>query len=142
MVSVMAIDMNSWGVKSNQGRIIMKTKSIFAHKMQICAIVSFAVAGAAVAADAPPAYTKTVMTQVSGKVEYPKMARMRHQEGVVTVQVTIDAAGAPSAATVEKSSGIESLDNAALAAVAAAAPFPAPPEAGTVVHGNIRFASE
>src|ERR1700761_1557349 len=120
----------------------MKIRATFTRKLQFCAIVSLVVAGAAFAADAPPAYTKTVMTQVSGKVEYPKMARMRHQEGVVTVQVTIDAAGAPSASSIEKSSGIESLDNAALAAVAAAAPFPAPPEAGTVVHGNIRFASE
>ena len=120
----------------------MKIETSFAHKVQICAIISFVVAGAAFAGDASPTYTKTVMTQVSSKVEYPKMARMRHQEGVVTVQVTIDAAGAASAATVEKSSGIESLDNAAIAAVNAAAPFPAPPEAGTVVHGNIRFATE
>jgi TonB family protein len=43
---------------------------------------------------------------------------------------------------VEKSSGIQSLDDAAMAAVAAAAPFPAPPEAGMVVKGNIRFAAE
>jgi TonB family protein len=68
------------------------------------------------------------------------MAKMRHQEGVVTLQMTIDASGTAQA-TVEKSSGIESLDNAALAAVSAAAPFPAPPEPGTVVHGNIRFAT-
>jgi len=120
----------------------MNIRILVAHQLKVCAVVSFAVAGAAFAGDAPAAYTKTVMTQVSGKVEYPKMAKMRHQEGVVTVQVTIDAGGAVSAAAVEKSSGIESLDNAALAAVNAAAPFPAPPEAGTVVHGNIRFAAE
>ena len=98
--------------------------------------------GAASAGDAPPAYVKQVMTQIFGKVEYPKMARMRHQEGVVTIALTVDAGGAPSGATVEKSSGIQSLDDAALAAVAAAAPFPAPPEPGTVVHGNIRFAAD
>lgn len=95
-----------------------------------------------IAADAPPAYAKTVMVAVSAKVEYPKMAKMRHQEGVVTIAVTIDASGAPSATSVEKSSGIQSLDDAALAAVSAAAPFPAPAEAGTVVHGNIKFANE
>jgi len=95
----------------------------------------------ALAADAPPAYVKTVMTAVSGKVEYPKMAKMRHQEGVVTVAVTVDGSGAATA-VVEKSSGIQSLDDAALAAVTAAAPFPAPPEAGLVVKGNIRFAAE
>ena len=117
----------------------MNTRTLFTRKLCAGVIISLSVAGAAFAADAPPAYTKTVMTQVSGKVEYPKMAKMRHQEGVVTVQVTIDASGAASASTVEKSSGIQSLDDAALAAVNAAAPFPAPPEAGTVVHGNIRF---
>jgi TonB family protein len=95
----------------------------------------------ALAADAPAAYAKTVMTAVSSKVEYPKMARMRHQEGVVTLAVTIDGNGAPAAA-VEKSSGVQSLDDAAVAAVSAAAPFPAPPEAGVVVRGNIRFAAE
>jgi TonB family protein len=119
----------------------MKILSKFAHKLQAGAVVSLVVAGAAYAADAPPAYTKAVMTQVSGKVEYPKMAKMRHQEGVVTLQLTIDGAGTAQAA-VEKSSGIQSLDDAAVAAAAAAAPFPAPPEAGTVVHGNIRFAAD
>jgi protein TonB len=114
----------------------------FSCKLKVSAItVLSVVSGAAFAGDAPPAYNKTVMIAVSGKVEYPKMAKMRHQEGVVTVAVTVDATGAAVGA-VEKSSGIQSLDDAALAAVAAAAPFPAPPEAGTVVHGNIRFASE
>ena len=117
----------------------MNIRAFVARWLQVCSFVSLLVAGAAFAGDAPPAYTKAVMTQISGKVEYPKMAKMRHQEGVVTVQVTIDASGAASASTVEKSSGIQSLDDAALAAVNAAAPFPAPPEAGTVVHGNIRF---
>lgn len=121
----------------------MIIRGIFSSKLKMVFALSLTVvAGAAVAADAPPAYTKTVMTQVSGKVEYPKMAKMRHQEGVVTIAVTVDAAGAVAASTVEKSSGIESLDNAAIAAVNAAAPFPAPPEAGTVVHGNIRFTAD
>ena len=121
----------------------MNTRALFSSWLKATAAISLvSVAGAAIAGDAPPAYTKTVMTQVSGKVEYPKMAKMRHQEGVVTIQVTIDGGGAVSAATVEKSSGVESLDNAAVAAVNAAAPFPAPPEAGTVVHGNIRFTAD
>ena len=117
----------------------MKALIKFSYRLQVYTVISLAVAGGALAAEAPPAYVKSVMTQVSSKVEYPKMAKMRHQEGVVTLQMTIDGSGAAQA-TVEKSSGIESLDTAALAAVSAAAPFPAPPEAGTVVHGNIRFA--
>jgi protein TonB len=96
----------------------------------------------ALAADAPPAYAKAVMTAVSAKVEYPKMAKMRHQEGVVTVQITVDGTGKPTAATVAQSSGMQSLDDAALAAVNAAAPFPAPPGPDTVVQGNIRFTAE
>lgn len=121
----------------------MTIRALFSSRLKAIAAVSLlVVAGAAMAADAPPAYTKTVMTAVANKVEYPKMAKMRHQEGVATVAVTIDASGAVANAAVEKSSGIESLDNAAIAAVNAAAPFPAPPEAGTVVHGNIRFTAD
>ena len=121
--------------------MILSEKFSSQLKFSVTAIL-LVVAGAAVAGDAPAAYNKAVMTLVSSKVEYPKMAKMRHQEGVVTVQVTIDASGAATAATVEKSSGIQSLDDAAVAAVNAAAPFPAPPEAGTVVHGNIRFSAD
>jgi len=100
---------------------------------------ALAISGYALAADAPPAYGKTVLEMVSNKVEYPKMARMRHQQGAVMLQIALDTAGKPSSTTVEKSSGIQSLDDAAIAAVSAAAPFPAPPEAGTIVHGSVRF---
>jgi TonB family protein len=112
------------------------------HDNKIMVLTALALwATGANAADAPAAYAKTVLTAVSSKVEYPKMARMRHQEGVVTVVMTIDANGAPTA-SVEKSSGVQSLDDAAVAAVGAAAPFPAPPEAGVTVRGNIRFAEQ
>ena len=97
---------------------------------------------ASLAADAQPSYSKTVMAQISGKVEYPKMAKMRHQEGTVTVLVTLAADGSVSSAAVEQSSGIQSLDDAAIAAVNGAAPYPAPPEAGTVIKGNVKFASD
>jgi len=121
----------------------MNIRELLPSWLKAAVAVSLTVgAGAALAGDAPAAYTKTVMTSVAGKVEYPKMAKMRHQEGVVTVAVTVDGGGAVANAAVEKSSGVESLDNAAIAAVNAAAPFPAPPEAGTVVHGNIRFTAD
>jgi len=93
----------------------------------------------ALAGDAPAGYGRTVMEAVSSKVEYPKMAKMRHQEGTVVLAIAVDGAGKPSSATVEKSSGTQSLDDAAVAAVAAAAPFQAPPEAGAVVHGSVKF---
>jgi len=121
----------------------MNIRVLFSFGLKTGAALSLLVTiGGAFAGEAPAAYTKTVMTQVSGKVEYPKMARMRHQEGVVSLQLTIDGGGAIAAATVEKSSGIQSLDDAALNAANSAAPFPAPPEPGTVVHGNIRFAAD
>jgi len=94
------------------------------------------------AAEAPAPYTKTVMEKVSNKVEYPKMAKMRHQEGAAVVSFAVDASGAPTNPTVEKSSGFQSLDDAAVNAVKAAAPFPAPAAAGDVVRGSIRFAAE
>jgi protein TonB len=68
------------------------------------------------------------------------MAKLRHQEGVVTLAVTVGDGGSVANAAVENSSGIQSLDDAALAAVKAASSFPAPPEAGVVVHGNVKFA--
>ncbi len=93
----------------------MIIRALFTSWLKTTAALSLmVVAGAAMAGDAPPAYTKTVMTAVAGKVEYPKMAKMRHQEGVVTVAVTLDGSGAVPSAAVEKSSGIESLDNAAI----------------------------
>jgi TonB family protein len=96
----------------------------------------------AFSADAPPDYVKAVMTQVAARVEYPKMAKMRHQEGTVTVQITVDDKGQPTATTVAQSSGIQSLDDAALDAVKVSAPFPAPPATGTVVKGNVKFTAD
>jgi len=94
------------------------------------------------AAEAPAPYIKTVMEKVSNKVEYPKMAKMRHQEGAALVAFSIDSSGAPVNPTVEKSSGFQSLDDAAVNAVIAAAPFPAPAAAGEVVRGSIRFSAQ
>jgi TonB family protein len=101
-----------------------------------------ALASVAHAAEAPAAYTKAVMEKVSKAVEYPKMAKMRHQEGAAVVAIAVDASGAPTSATIEKSSGFQSLDDAALSAVKAAAPYPAPAAPGDVVRGSIRFAAE
>ena len=116
---------------------------MFSNLLKASALATVAVlATSAFAADAPAAYSKTVMEQVSSKVDYPKMAKMRHQEGATVVAISVDAKGAPTTATVEKSSGFESLDAAALAAVHAAAPFPAPAEGGATIHGSIRFSAE
>ena len=116
---------------------------MFSHVLKASALAAVVVlSNSAFAADAPASYTKAVLEQVSSKVEYPKMAKMRHQEGAAVVAIQVDAKGAPVNATIEKSSGFESLDAAALAAVKAAAPFPAPADGAATVHGAIRFAAE
>jgi protein TonB len=49
---------------------------------------------------------------------YPSQARRRNQQGVVVVEVRLDARGQQRSLNVLRSSGIDSLDNAALDAVA------------------------
>ena len=117
---------------------------MFSHvlKGSVFAMTLVAANFALAASDAPSAYNHSVMELVSSKVEYPKMAKMRHQEGVATVAFAIDAKGAVANPTIEKSSGSQSLDDAALKAIAAASPFPAPAEAGTLIHGAIRFTAD
>jgi len=121
----------------------MRFQVMFSQVLKGSALAAIVVlASVAQAAEAPAAYTKAVMEKVSSKVEYPKMAKMRHQEGAAIVAISMDASGAPATATIEKSSGFQSLDDAALNAVKAAAPFPAPAAAGDVVRGSIRFSAE
>jgi protein TonB len=48
---------------------------------------------------------------------YPALARRRRQEGVVLLAVLVDAAGRPESVEVQTSSGFDSLDAAAVAAV-------------------------
>ena len=107
------------------------------------AVAAFALAqGTALAADASPAYAKTVMTKIMGNVEYPRMAKVRHQEGQVVVALDVGADGKLTDSKIEKSSGTQSLDDAALAAVQAAAPYPAPSEGSVTVKGAINFKAE
>ena len=116
---------------------------MFSQVLKSSALVAIlALATVTQAAEAPAPYTKAVMEKVSGKLEYPKMAKMRHQEGAALVSFAVDSSGTPTNPTVEKSSGFQSLDDAALNAVKAAAPFPTPAAAGDVVRGSIRFSAE
>ena len=112
-----------------------KCKAIAAGVLLLAGASSFA-------ADAPQAYVSSVMKQVFGKVEYPKMAKMRHQEGVVQIQITINAKGGVQEAKIEKSSGLQTLDDAALEAVQSVPSFPEPPAGGNVIHGSVRFSAE
>lgn len=93
------------------------------------------------AAEAPVIYSKEVMNRVMSSVIYPKMARMRKQEGVVALKITVDPKGG-AVGEVETSSGFESLDQAALTAVKLVGPLPNPPEPNVVVRGTVRFTAE
>jgi TonB family protein len=91
------------------------------------------------AGDASPAYTKDCLIKIYGKVVYPRMAKLRQQEGEVGIAVTVDGSGGASNVAIESSSGVQSLDDAAVQAAKDAAPFSAPAEAGIIVHGKIKF---
>jgi len=117
--------------------------SRFRNNISIVAL-TIALIGSPVAgfsADASPAYTNQVKALIIGKVVYPRVAKLKQQEGEPGIAVTIAASGAVSAATVETPSGVQSLDDAAIKAAQDAAPYPAPPEAGVVVHVKVKFVS-
>lgn len=88
---------------------------------------SAAVLAAAQAAPAKPVATKPVSEVLSSKPSfrepprqpsYPSQARRRNQQGVVLVEVRLDERGQQRSLNVLRSSGVDSLDRAALEAVA------------------------
>jgi TonB family protein len=85
------------------------------------------------------AYDEAVRVQISKNVTYPRMAKMREQEGSVGYLVKIDRSGGVADASVETPSGVASLDSATLDAIQASAPFPAPPGGSATVHGNLAY---
>ncbi|MFA6449789.1 MAG: TonB family protein [bacterium] len=75
------------------------------------------------------AYARAVRERIESLKEYPQGARRRGQEGVASVQFTLNRNGSVSGVSIAKTSGYDSLDNAALDAVRKAAPFqPIPKE--------------
>lgn len=77
------------------------------------------------------AATQNWQVQVLGRLErskrYPDVARMRHQQGIVYLRFSMDRRGNVLSAHVERSSGVEALDQETLALIRRAAPLPAPP---------------
>ena len=71
------------------------------------------------------------------KPEYPFIARQRRQEGTVLLLVTLDGAGNPVSVSVEQSSGVGVLDQAAMKKVATQWRFK--PGHGSVVHVPVAF---
>lgn len=73
-------------------------------------------------------YLQLVRTRIEESRRYPLAARKLGQEGRVLVRFVVAADGGLQEVELRESCGTRSLDEAALAAVRAAAPFPAPPE--------------
>jgi protein TonB len=81
---------------------------------------------AAAAAYARRNYTY-IQRRIRDRLVYPSQARRAGIQGVAEIAFTIHEDGTVSGVTVLVSSGQESLDQAAIAAIHAAAPFPRPP---------------
>lgn len=77
----------------------------------------------------PPlqAYALRLRNLLAAHRDYPNAARLRRQEGVVSIALTIDRAGQLSGARLYAASPFPLLDEAALAMAHRAAPFPPPP---------------
>jgi len=61
--------------------------------------------------------TTTARLRSNPRPKYPEEARRQRQQGVVMIRVTVDSSGRPERVDLAKSSGIRSLDAAALEAV-------------------------
>ena len=70
---------------------------------------------------------RKIVIQLERHKNYPAAAQAHHETGVATVAFTIDREGKVVATRVINSSGFASLDQATIATVHRAAPFPPPP---------------
>lgn len=73
------------------------------------------------------AYRSAIRREIEHHKNYPTRARMMHKQGIVVVSFNVGADGSLNDARVKKSSGDESLDNAAINAVNRARPVGAKP---------------
>jgi protein TonB len=72
-------------------------------------------------------WENSVFRHLGQRRKFPPDARARGEKGQVVVQFTIDGSGRVQSVGVARSSGFESLDQAARALVQGASPLPAPP---------------
>lgn len=80
-------------------------------------------------------YQRSLQALLEKSKHYPRQARLRRMEDEIVVSFTINEAGGLETCTLVSSAGFALLDDAALAAVRNAAPFPAPP-AGMIEAGG------
>jgi protein TonB len=69
-----------------------------------------------------------VLTALNKVKRYPREAQFRHQQGVPYIRFVIDRTGAVLSSTLERPSGVRSLDIEAIALPKRAQPLPKPPE--------------
>lgn len=74
------------------------------------------------------AYFAEVSKRINANKEYPDALKKKKVDGTVTVRISIDATGQLISAEIQQSSGSSQLDQAALAAIAKASPFPQFPD--------------
>lgn len=84
-------------------------------------------------------YVKSLTPLLSENQDYPILARKRHMEGGVRVEVEIDAQGNVLSVKVIKSSGKDILDNAAVNTIKKSSPLPPPPNSVRMFKTLINF---
>ncbi len=67
------------------------------------------------------------MARLQAAKRYPGEARLNQQQGVAYVRISLSRAGAVLSASLDRGSGVASLDAEALALAARISPLPAPP---------------
>src|SRR5262245_46333321 len=75
------------------------------------------------------AWKVQVMRQLESKKQYPAAARLRREQGAVLILFRLDRQGRLISSRIVRGSGSATLDNAGLALVSQAQPFPPPPVA-------------
>jgi len=89
----------------------------------------------------PTDYVNQVYARINSNTDYPRVAKMRQQQGRVGYKLTLNPQGALISFDIQ-SSGVEALDEAARDAIRRAAPFPRLPDLGGssyLLAGNIVF---
>lgn len=90
--------------------------------------LSIAASSATSASDTAERYVAELKRHTAQHVRYPRRAQERKWEGIVQLQVTIDAQGQVQDIQVLQESNYSSLNRAALRSVESANPYPAIPE--------------
>lgn len=80
------------------------------------------------ASSAKQLWQSTLQTHLERKKRYPRMAKLRRQQGIPWVSFTIDREGNVLDVTLFKASGIAALDEEVIELVRRAEPLPAPPK--------------